>query len=253
MSLLGLPSWGLSERNVPFTCFCSECCMQRGPGRSVSWVYEEGIKWGTIHTLPPKMPRALLWGAEESKEKQRGEKMKGWILGSHMKVEGCCVCTRTELRKEWGKSLSLLTEILSVTWREAVLFVLFLLWCQLQCQPQHPTVQVPHQVKCFSHQCPWLGPVLGLYPRQSRWWRFHTLTQRTWRRHVPQCLLNTHEKRTPSSRNFYREYHLEFSTAMGKCPRVCDQNTLSSVYFTNGKVSYLNTSNWTLCIFCRFL
>lgn len=161
MSLLGLSSWGLSERNVPFTCFCSECCMQRGPGRSVSWVYAEGIKWGTIHTLPPKMPRALLWGAEESKEKQRGEKMKGWIPGSHMKVEGHCACAWTELHKEWGKALSLLTEILSVTWTEAVFFVLFLLWCQLQCQPQHPTVASATSSGLFLWPTPMTGTSAG--------------------------------------------------------------------------------------------
>lgn len=53
----------------------------------------------------------------------------------------------------------------------AVLFVLFPLWCQLQCNTSAQQWQAPCQVECFPDQCPWvLGPVLGLYPEQSRWW-----------------------------------------------------------------------------------
>ena len=81
MSLLGLSSWGLSESNTPFRCFCSECCTQRGPVRWVGWVCAQWMKQGTyeyssslIHTLPPRTSGARLQAKEGSKEKQRTER-----------------------------------------------------------------------------------------------------------------------------------------------------------------------------------
>lgn len=84
--------------------------------------------------------------------------MKGWVLGSHLKVEGRSNCPWTELYKEQGKSL---TEIHSDTWREAVLFVLFPLQCQLQCQPQNPPSASAMSSVMFLRPTPVTGTSAG--------------------------------------------------------------------------------------------
>lgn len=144
-------------------------CPQRGPVRLVGWVCAQWMKQGTYeysssltHTLPPTTSGAHLQDQERSKG--QGEKMRGWVPWSHRKAEGCCTCTWTEPRQEWGKPHCLVTESHGDTSRQAVPFVLqFPLRCQLQGSHWHPTMARTMSCGMFPWQCPWLGPVLGLY------------------------------------------------------------------------------------------
>lgn len=112
--------------------------------------------------------RSAAWNFVSSLSGQRGdqawskgkrEKIKEWVPGSHLKVEGHCICIWTEPGEEWETSHGLVTVSPGDTSRQVVPLGLFPLWCQLQCQHWCPTVasSTSSQVECCPAQYPQLG------------------------------------------------------------------------------------------------
>lgn len=181
---------------------------------------------------------------EGSKEKQRGEKMKG--IGLKKPPESRRVLYLHQDRASWTARALPLSSHRNPQWHLKT-------GCPLCTVSSLALVALPTQPpnggKChvmwnisLTSAPDW--EYWAFTQEQSRQWRFHILAQRTWRRHVPWCLPNSHD-----NKHHHPGTSTGFPTVTGKCPGVYNQNTLSSIHVTNGNVCYLNTYNWSLYIY----
>ena len=146
--------------------------------------------------------------------------MRGWVPGSHRKAEGFSACTGHSLMRREG-SPTAQSQTSTVIPQDRLLPLGCNFLCGASCKVNTDTQlwQEPCHAECFLVGVPDWDQRWAFTQEQSRWWRCHTLPQRTWRRYIPGCcFLNSYDKQTQSSKIFYESE----SEVAQSCPTLCD-------------------------------